>query len=133
MIKKCGTLLLMFLILNLASGRLVRAQQVADAPESPATRKVKIKVSKIGKGKKIVVVRADDTKLKGVVSAIELDSFTVTDKKTGAETRFNYAEVKKVNRGGNSTVTIAVVAGVAVPLIIVLALFGKRYCNEQGC
>jgi hypothetical protein len=133
MIKKCGTLLMMFLLLNLAGARLATAQSLSD-DESAATRKVKIKVSEIGKGKKIVVTRRDETKLKGVVSAIDPDSFALTDKKTGAETRFGYAEVKKVSRAGMSTgAKLAIGASIAVPVIIVLALLGKRICNESAC
>lgn len=131
MIKKCGTFLLIFLILNLVQGRFIIAQEVGN---ETTTRKIKEKVSEIGKGRKIVVRRNDETKLKGVLSEIDADSFTVTDKKTSAETRFNYSEVKKVSRAGMSTgAKIGIAAGVAVPLIIVLALFGKRLCNEQAC
>ncbi|HEY8563792.1 MAG TPA: hypothetical protein VIL74_25660 [Pyrinomonadaceae bacterium] len=123
----------MFLLLNLAGARLATAQSLSD-DESAATRKVKIKVSEIGKGKKIVVTRRDETKLKGVVSAIDPDSFALTDKKTGAETRFGYAEVKKVSRAGMSTgAKLAIGASIAVPVIIVLALLGKRICNESAC
>ena len=132
MIKKCGTLLLMVLLLNLVAGRSVIAQNPSN--DETAARKVKVKVSEFGAGKKIVVVRRDETRLKGVIGVIEADSFTVADKKTGAETRLAYSQVKKVSRAGMSTGTkIAIAAGVAVPVIIVLALFGKRYCNEQAC
>ena len=124
----------MFLMLNLVQGRLAIAQQAGNDPESAATRKIKVKVSEIGKDRKIVVRRNDDTKLKGVLSAIDTDSFTVTDKKTGAETRLGYSEVKKVSRQGLPTgAKIGIAAGVAVPAIILLTLLRKRICNESAC
>lgn len=132
MLGKCGTVLLMFLLLNFVNGRLVFAQTVSD--NDARTAKVKERVAKIGKGKKIVVIQLDDVKIKGVVSAIDADSFTVTDKKTGTERRVTYSEVRRAYRAGLSVGTkIAFAAGIAVPAIIILAIFGKRYCNESQC
>jgi hypothetical protein len=130
MLKKCVAFLLMFLTLNLVAGPIVNAQATGDA----ATAKVKAKVAKIGRGKKVVVVRRDETKLRGVLNVIDADYFSLTDKKTGAETRFAYSEVKKVNRPGLSTgAKIAIIAGIAVPVIIGLSLLRIRICNESAC
>ena len=124
----------MFLVLNFVGARLVVAQVTGNA-DAAATAKVREKVSKIGKGKKVVViVRSDNSRRKGVVKEIDGDSFTVTDKETGAETRFEYSQVKKVSRAGLPVgAKIAIIAGIAVPVVIALTLLRIRLCNEGAC
>ncbi len=133
MLKKCTSFLLMFLVFNLAAGRVALAQ-VTDDKQARATAKIKEKVVKIGRDKKITVRRTDKTEVTGYLSAINSDSFTITDKINGTTTSFSYAEVKKVSRDGSSkALTIGLIAGLAAAATIVLVILGKRICNESAC
>jgi hypothetical protein len=124
---------LIVLVLNLAGGNAVFAQ----TQDNKNVEKIKTKIAKIGTGEKskVRVELLNQTKLKGYVSAIDNDSFTVTDKKTGTATKVDYAQVKKVMNGyGLSTAAkIGIGVGIAVPVAIVLTIFGIYCSNEGGC
>ncbi|HVE57715.1 MAG TPA: hypothetical protein VNB22_12855 [Pyrinomonadaceae bacterium] len=137
MFKKYLVGSLIVLMFNLAGGGLLFAQTREDAKSAKLTAKIKTKVAKFGTGAKSKVKvefrNQNQTDLKGYISAIDDDSFTVTDKKTGATTKIDYAQVKKVNRPGLSTgVKIAIAAAVAVPVIILLRIY-LIYCHNEGC
>jgi hypothetical protein len=137
MFKKYLVMSLIVLMFNLAGGRLLFAQTQDNDKSAGSTAKIKTKVAKYGTGEKskVKVELHNQTKIKGYVSAIEDNSFTVTDKKTGTATRIEYAQVKKVmNDNGLSTAgKIGIAVGIAVPVAIILTLFGIRYCNESAC
>ena len=136
MFKKYLVFSLIVFVFNFAGGRLVFAQ-TQDSKSAKLTQKIKTKVAKYGTGEKakVKVELRNQTKIKGYISAIDDDTFTVTDRKTGAATKIDYANTKKVMSGnGLSTAAkIGIAVGIAVPLTIILTLFGIRYCNEQAC
>ena len=135
MFKKYLVFALIVLTFNFAGGRLVFAQTQSDK-DAKKIQKIKTKVADYGTGEKskVKVELRNQTKIKGYISAIENDSFTVTDKKTGSTTKIDYAQVKNVNRNNLSTTAkIAIALGIAVPVTIILTLFGIYYCNEQAC
>ena len=135
MFKKYLVFALIVLTFNFAGGRLVFAQTQSDK-DAKKIQKIKTKDADYGTGEKskVKVELRNQTKIKGYISAIENDSFTVTDKKTGSTTKIDYAEVKNVNRNNLSTTAkIAIALGIAVPVTIILTLFGIYYCNEQAC
>jgi len=138
MFKKYLAMSLVVLMFNSAGGGLLFAQTREDDKNAELTAKIKTKINKFGTGEKSKVKvefrNQNQTNLKGYISAIDNDSFTVTDKKTGVTTRVDYTEVKKVNRPGLSTgVKIAIVAAVAVPVIILLRIYTIICNNEGGC
>lgn len=136
MLKKYLVMSLIALVFNLAGGGLLFAQTREDAKNAELTAKIKTKVAKFGAGEKskVKVELRNETKLKGYISAIETDSFTVTDKKTGATTKVDYAQVKKVNRPGLPVgAKIAIVAAIAVPAIVLLRIYLILCKNEGGC
>ncbi len=137
MFKKYLVMSLIVLMFNLVGGRLLFAQTQDDDKSAKLTAKIKTKVAKFGTGEKskVKVELRNQTKIKGYISTIDDDSFTVTDKKTGTATKIEYAQVKKVsNDNGLSTAgKIGIAVGIAVPLAILLTLFGIRYCNESAC
>ncbi len=137
MFKKYLVMSLIVLMFNLAGGRLLFAQTQDDDKSAKLTAKIKTKVAKYGTGEKskVKVELRNQTKIKGYISTIEDNSFTVTDKKTGTATKIEYAQVKKVMNGnGLSTAgKIGIAVGIAVPLAILLTIFGIRYCNESAC
>ena len=85
----------------------------------------------VGKDAKVEVKLRDNTKLKGYVSGVEEDSFTVTDK-TGIERTVAYADVAKVSKQGNgwSTRTKAIVGtAVAAGAIIGWVILKPALCD----
>ena len=135
MFKKYLVFALIVLTFNFVGGRLVFAQTQSDK-DAKKIQKIKTKVADYGTGEKskVKVELRNQTKIKGYISAIDDDSFTVTDKKTGSTTKVDYAQVKKVSRNSLSTgVKIAIAVGIAVPVTVILTIFGLIYCNEQGC
>ncbi len=135
MLKKYLVLLLIVLVFNLAGGGPVLAQ-TQDAKNAKLTQKIKTKITKFGTGEKakVKVELRNQIKIKGYISAIDDDSFTVTDKKTGTTSKIDYAQVKKVNGSGLSTTAkIAIAIGIAVPATILVTIFSIIYCNERGC
>ncbi len=135
MLKKYLVLSLIVLVFNFAGGGSVFAQTQSDK-DAKKIQKIKSKVAKYGTGEKakVKVSLRNQTKIKGYISAIEDDSFTVTDKKTGTTTKVDYAQVKDVSRNNLSTnAKIAIALGIAVPVTIILTLFGIYYCNESAC
>lgn len=135
MLRKILVFSLMILVFNLAGGGLVSARTQNDTTAKSA-EKIKTKIAGIGTGEKakVRVKLRDDTILKGYVSAINEESFTLTNKKNGAATNVDYANVKKISHGGLSTAAkIGIAVGVAVPLTIFLTLLNIRCNNEGGC
>lgn len=135
MVKKYLVLSLIALVFNLSSGTVTFAQTLNDK-DAQLAGEIKAKVAKIGTGEKakIRIELHDKTKLKGSVRAIEDDSFTVIDKKTGAVTKLTYTQVKKAERDGFFTPTkIIVIAGAAAGATILLLLFRSYWCNEHAC
>jgi hypothetical protein len=135
MFKKYLVLSLIVLMFNFAGGRLVFAQ-TQDDKDAKKIQKIKTKVAEYGTGEKakVRVELLNQTKIKGYISATDDDSFTISDKKTGATTKVDYAQVKKVSRNDLSTNTkIAIAVGIAVPVAILLTIFGIYCGNEGGC
>jgi hypothetical protein len=87
------------------------------------TEKVRTKVSRIGIGPRarIEAKLRDKTTLKGYISAVDHDSFTVTNVNTGNTTEVPYAEVDEVKKAGNglSTRTWFILGGAATAAAIV--------------
>jgi hypothetical protein len=134
MFKKCLVLALIALVFNLTDGRIALAQ-TQDDKNAQLAKEIKAKIAKIGTGEKskVKIELHDKTKFKGFVSAIEDNSFTVTDKDTGATTKIEYAEVKKANRQGITLGSKIAIAGLAAGAAVILIIWRTYYCNEQVC
>ena len=135
MFRKCLVVLLIGLVFNLVDGRLAFGQ-MQDDKNAQLAREIKTKIAKIGTGEKakVKIELHDRTKFNGFVSVVEDNSFTVTDKKTGATTKIEYTQVKKANRDSFFTPTkIIVIAGAATASTVLLLLFRSYYCNEHAC
>jgi small nuclear ribonucleoprotein (snRNP)-like protein len=135
MLKKYLAMSLIILMFNFAGSQLLIAQNDKNKDDELAA-KIKSKITKSGVGEKskVKVELKNQTKLEGYVSAIEDDSFTVTDKKTGTSTEIKYDQVKKVSSKGLSTAAkIGIAVGIAVSVTILLTLLNIRCNNEGGC
>ena len=101
--------------------------QTQGPPDKAAAMKAKIQ--KIGVGEKSVVhvKLKDGTELRGHLSQIERDSFTVTDRTTKKATSASYGDVRSVSRKGIPTagkvvIVVVVVAAITVGAILAYAL-----------
>jgi hypothetical protein len=85
------------------------------------TEKVKTKVRELGVNdkKRVEVKLKNNTKFKGNINAINSDSFTLSDAKTGTTQTFAYSEVKEVKKSGISALTWGIIGGVAAAAVIV--------------
>jgi hypothetical protein len=135
MLKKYLVLSLIVLLFNFTCGGRVFAQ-TQDDKAAKKIEKIRAKVAKYGTDKKhkVLVTLLNQTKVKGYISAIGNDSFTVTDKKTGSSTEIAFTDVKKVGSPGLSTpAKIGIILAITVPAAVLLTIFGIIYCNEQAC
>lgn len=74
-------------------------------------------------------------KLKGRITGITNDSFTLTDSKTGSSRSIAFMDVSKISKhhsGLSTGAWIAIAAG-AAGAIILFAVYRSIYCNEQAC
>jgi hypothetical protein len=103
----------------------VQAQGARDVNGAEGKARVKVAQLGVGPDARVEVKLVDGTKLKGYVSAKEPDSFTVTDRKTGASSVVRYTEVSEVKKSGGGLSTKSwiiigsAIAGAVVTWIIV--------------
>ena len=98
----------------------VHAQTAAQSEEARAAAKVKAKIEKTGEGERVELRLRGGAKLKGSVSAIAEDHFTLVDK-AGGETPVRYAEIRSVQTPFNARplkITALVIAGALAPIVI---------------
>ncbi len=126
MFKKYLTLILTILFINLSFSTVALAETKPEK-EAKFAAKVKLQIAKLGAGteSKVEVKLKDGTKLKGYVSNISTESFSVTDAKTGAITEVPYPNAKQVKGNNLSTgVKIAIVAGIILGIGLILLYSG---------
>ena len=74
------------------------------------------------------------TELKGYISQTGDESFELTDSKTKQVTSIAYRDVAQVKGSGLSKgAKIGIGIAIGAAAAIILAIFTKRYCNEQAC
>ena len=120
------TLAVLISVVILATSFAFQSVQ-AQAGRDGAASRARLKIESLGMGPdaRVEVKLLDGTKLKGYVSAKEQDSFTVTDRKTGASSVVRYTEVSEVKKSGGGLSTKSwiiigsAIAGAVVTWIIV--------------
>ncbi len=136
MIKKCLCFSLICLLSLTAIPLFISAQTRTDNTDSTTTR-VKTAVQKRGTGekKRVEVKMLNGTKLKGYVSQSDEDSFTLVDAKTKQPSSIAYRDVAKVSNrlSKGDKITLGIVAGAGIVAAIVLSVFLKKYCDNEGC
>jgi hypothetical protein len=123
--KKISTLLVSIAIL--ATSFAFPSARGQGGRDTEAAARARVKVEKLGAGSNggVEVKLLDGTKLKGYVSTREQDSFTVTNRKTGASSVVHYAEVSDVKKSGGGLSTKSwiiigsAIAGTVVTWIVV--------------
>ncbi len=132
MIRKqiAATLAAILLVATAFFPSVSRAQSATNLQDTAKTRAT---VQKIGTGRDagVEVKLRDKTKLKGYISAVEQDSFTLTDSKTGSAQTLSYAEVDQVKKqhGGLSTRGWLVIAAVAAGVVITAIAVKPAVCD----
>lgn len=95
------------------------------------TSKVKAKVESLGPKTPVVIDLVNGSTLKGQISDIATDAFSVTDRKTGIPTVVSFSEVKDVHRkpsAGKVVAMIAAGAGAGAG-ILYLTAFALSKCS----
>lgn len=101
--------------------------------DAQLVEKSRARVQKLGTGQeaRVEVKLRDNKKLKGYVSEAGEDSFTVTDRKTGASQKVAYADVSQVRKpgGGLSTRTWIILGAAAAATVIVGIIVKPALCD----
>jgi hypothetical protein len=125
MFRRITTLLLVVSVINLAGVRIAYAES-KEEKQARFAEKIKINVLKLGTGEstRVKVKLRDQAKLEGYISEAGAETFTVTNRKTGAATTVAYAQVKSVQGNNLSTgAKIAIGVGIAAAIIFVILWF----------
>ena len=122
MFKKFLSLALTVLMLNVVGVSSAYAGS-KEEKEARFAARVKESIVKLGTGTdaRVEVKLRDKTKLKGYVSQISENSFTVTDEKTGASSEVPYPSAKQV-KGNNLSTGVKIAIGVAVVFATLLVI-----------
>ena len=101
------------------------------------TAKAKASAEKIASGSKpnAEVKLRSGQKIKGKITAVSTDSFSIFESKSGKSQTILFSDVKQIKksrRGLSTGAWIAIGVG-ATAAIVVGAFFGKYYCNEAAC
>lgn len=101
--------------------------------EARRVEKIKANIHKLGVGKesRIVVKLRDKRTIGGYISAIDDETFVITEAKTGEATTIPYPAVTAA-KGGNKALWITLGA-VGVGVLIVWLAIIRPYCNNEGC
>ena len=125
MFRKPFTLLLIALVINLGGVRLAYAGSKEDK-QARFAEKIKANVLKLGTGEstRVKVKLRDQAKLEGYISDAGPETFTITNRKTGAATTVAYPQVKSVQGNNLSTgAKIAIGVGIAATIIFIILWF----------
>lgn len=128
MLKKTFLVILIGLLFNFVCPTNVWANPKSDAKFAA---KVRSEITKLGTGTnaRIKVKLLDGTKLKGYVSEVNEDSFTVLNDKTNTTTQILYSQAKQVKGKNNLTGTVI---GVAIVIALIVGLFVLTLAKEDG-
>lgn len=123
MFNKYLTFALTFLVLNLSLSSVAFAETKPEK-EAKFAAKVKANIAKLGTGTeaRVQVKLKDGKKLKGYVSQINEESFTIIEDKTGVVTEVPYPNAKQV-KGHNLSTEWKIAIGVVIA-IVALTLIG---------
>lgn len=125
MLKKFILTILLIIVGNLAVTPYIYASGNSEENVNFA-KKVKMEIAKLGVGTdaRIKVKLKDGTKLKGYVSEIKENSFTIIETKNGNAASVLYSQAKQV-KGNNLSSEVIIGIGVVAFLVILLLVTGS--------
>jgi small nuclear ribonucleoprotein (snRNP)-like protein len=118
MFKKFVILSLTILVINLSLCPSAFAG-TKDEKEARFARRLKAKIAKLGIGKdaRVEVKLKDGTKIKGYITEVNDDDFSVMNEKTNSETNIPYPQTKQV-KGNNLSTGVKIAIGVAIVFLV---------------
>jgi hypothetical protein len=125
MFKKLGTFILIGLLLNLG---FLQTSVLANSKEDKQTAKIKTAIFKLGTGKnaRVVLKLQNKTELRGYISEISDESFTIVNESNNSSSKIPYPEVKQLKGNNLSTgAKVAIVFGIFAALIAAAVFFGS--------
>ena len=122
MFKKILSFALVVIMLNVVGVSSAYAGSKEDK-EARLIERVKESIGKLGIGTdaRVEIKLLDKTKLKGYVSQINENSFTVVDEKTGNASEVPYSKAKQV-KGNNLSTGVKIAIGVGIVLVVLFIL-----------
>lgn len=127
MFRKYLGALLVALVLNLCLSVSVQARG-GDPKTAKGAEKVKANIARLGVGSdsRIEVQLRDKTRLKGYVSQITENGFSVVDDRSGQETEIPYAQARQIKGNNLSTgVKVAITVGIILAIAAIAVLVGS--------
>jgi hypothetical protein len=107
--------------LSLTAAESQADQSTRGYPDQEVKIKAKVQKTGVGEKSKIRVKLRDGTKLRGYVSNIGNDSFTVTDSATHKARSLSYGDVETVRGKGLSTAAkVLIVTGIGLAIVVVI-------------
>jgi hypothetical protein len=107
--------------------------QAQAARNEEIAAKARTRVAKIGVGQnaKVEVKLRDESKIRGYISELHQDSFTVVERDTAVERNLGYSEVAEVKRsnGGLSTRSWAIIGAAAAGAIVTWIIVKPALCD----
>ncbi len=96
--------------------------------------KVKAEVNKHANKKSRVTVKLKDgSKLKGNISQVDENSFTITDSKTGRSQMLNFGDVVEVKKHGGLSLVAKIGIGIGVAVGVLAILYGVACHDDPIC
>ena len=120
---RIAAVVLVALLLSITSPSPALARSNPDK-EARLAQKVKTEIAKLGTGReaRVQLTLLDKTKLKGYISEVGNETFSVVNDKTGAATTVKYPQVKQVKGNNLSTgAKIAIGIGILFAVCLILA------------
>lgn len=133
-VQKTLTLVIVVLIFNLLIAPPVYAADTL-TKEAKNAAKLKARIVKLGtrKDPRVKVTLKDGTKLKGQVSEIGENSFTLTDPETGTSTTVPYANAKQVLGNGLTENQIwFITVGAMIAVVVITAIVKSNTSDKLG-
>ena len=131
MIKRLTVLILMMGVLT--AGVVLETAQAQTSRDAEIAAKSRAKVAKIGVGQnaKVEVKLRDESRIKGYVSEVQPDSFTVVERETGVSRTVAYADAAEVKRSGGrlSTKGWAIIGAAAAGAIVTWIIVKPAICD----
>ena len=118
----------MLLALSVSFPVTTRAQSATEVAQKARTSATRLGVNP---DRRVEVKLRDKTKLKGYISAVGQDSFTLTDPRSGASQTVAYTDVSEIKRAssGWSTKTWLILGGVATAAIVTFIAVKPAVCD----
>jgi hypothetical protein len=117
----------------LPAGMAFKTAQAQTSRDAELAAKARAKVASIGVGQnaKVEVKLRDQSRIRGYVSEVQQDSFTVVERETGVSRSVAYADAMELKRssGGLSTKSWAMIGAAAAGAIVTWIIVKPAICD----